>query len=129
MEAVFGFSIPDRDIQRLGTVGETVRYLWRRSCGRGFTLRTQPDDVCESAFVFHELRRLLITRGGVAPSAVRLEARLGDLVPSWYFQFWKQVGQTFCIPMPHGNLLTRSSGWKKQTTIKEFIGIVSSEQF
>jgi acyl carrier protein len=34
MEETFGFSIPDKDVQQMRTLGETVRYLWRRSCDR-----------------------------------------------------------------------------------------------
>lgn len=126
MEEFFGFSIPDCDVQAMQTVGQTVRYLWQRSREQSFTLRQRPSDVCPACFIFHELRRLLVIRGGVSRTDVRLDTQLGDLLPTWYFQFWKHVQVIFGVDIPHGNLLTRSFGFEKRTTIKELVALISS---
>ena len=126
MEDAFGFSISDRDAQEMKTVGQTVRYLWRRSCEQSFTLRQRPEGVCQSVFVFHEIRRLLIIRGGVQRTAVRLESRLGDLMPSWYLQFWNHVQSIFGVHLPEGKLLTFSLGLEKRTTIRELIALLTA---
>lgn len=125
IEQAFGFSIPDQDVEAMGTVGRTVRYLWQRSSQQTFTLRPRPEGACERAFIFHELRRLLIIRGGVPRAAVRLEARLGDLLPSWHFQFWKEIQSVFGARIPHGTLLSRSLGKEKRTTIKELVTLIA----
>lgn len=126
LENAFGFSISDADAQRMQTVGQTVRYLWKRSCGQSFTVRQCPPDVCVGAFVFHELRRLLVTRGAIPRAAVRLDTRLGDLLPTWYFEFWKEIQVAFSVDLPHGNLLTRILGFEKRTTIRDLVKLVSS---
>lgn len=126
IEDAFGFSIPDRDVETMSTVGNTVRYLWQRSSKQKFTLRPRPDGVCGKAFIFHELRRLLIIRGGVSRASVRLEVRLGDLLPTWHFQFWKEVQSLFGVSIPHGTLLSRSLGLEKRTTIKELVTLIAS---
>jgi len=41
IEQAFGFSIPDRDVEAMSTVGQTVRYLWERSSEQKFTLRSR----------------------------------------------------------------------------------------
>ena len=128
IEDAFGFSIPDRDVEAMSTVGHTVRYLWERSSEQKFTLRPRPEGACERAFIFHELRRLLILRGGVPRAAVRLEARLGDLLPSWHFQFWKEIQSIFGVGIPHGTLLSRSLGLEKRTTIKELVTLIASTE-
>lgn len=126
MEDAFGLSISDRDAQEMKTVGQTVRYLWRRSCEQSFTLRQRPEGVCQNVFLFHEIRRLLIIRGGVQRTAVRLESRLSDLLPSWYRQFWSQVQGIFGVELPQGKLLTFSLGLEKRTTIRELIALLTS---
>src|SRR5215213_178181 len=129
MEDTFGLSISDRDAQEMRTVEQTVRYLWRRSCEQSFTLRECSDMVCKRAFIFHELRRLLILRGGVPRNTVRLNARLGDLLPSRYRQFWREVERIFGIDLPRSNLLTLSVGVEKRTTIKELVALIATSQF
>lgn len=119
MEEEFGFSISDRDAQAMQTVGQTVRYLWRRSCARDFALRQRANDVCRSAYIFYEVRRLLMVRGGVPRTAVRLDARLGDLLPSWYAKFWKQVQSIFRVNLPQSRLLAFNRRVEKRTTVKE----------
>lgn len=128
MEEAFGFSISDRDVREIHTVGQTVRYLWRRSCEQSFTLRERPPNVCQSVFIFHELRRLLMMRSGVQRTAVRLETRLGDLLPSWYLRFWKQVQDIFRVALPRGNLLSFSLGLEKRTTVRELVALIVSSK-
>jgi hypothetical protein len=128
MEDTFGFSISDRDAQEMHTVGQTVRYLWRRSCEQSFTLRECPDLVCEKAFIFHELRRLLMLRGGVPRNAVRLDARLGDLLPSRYRQFWREIERIFDVDLPRSNL-PLNVGLEKRTTSKELVALIAKSQF
>lgn len=126
MEQELGFSIPDRDAQAMRTVGQTVRYLWRRGCEQGFTLRRRPQTVCQRAFVFYELRRLLVVRGGVSRNAVRLDARLGDLLPTWYRQFWEDVQSIFRANLPQGSLLAFGSRREKNTTVRELVILIQS---
>jgi acyl carrier protein len=128
MEESFGFSIPDRDAQEMHTVGQTIRYLWKRIFEQSFTLRPSPPDVCPGTFVFHELRRLLIIRGGVPRGSVRLDSRLGDLLPSWHSHFWKQIQNVFGVHISYGNLLTRSLGLEKRITIKELVALITSSR-
>jgi acyl carrier protein len=128
IEDAFGFSIPDRDVETMGTVGNTVRYLWQRSSKQKFTLRPRPNGACGKAFIFHELRRLLIIRGGVPHASVRLEVQLGDLLPTWHFQFWKEVQSLFGVSIPRGTLLSRSLGLEKRTTIKELVTLIASTE-
>lgn len=126
MEDTFGLSISDRDAQEMRTVGQTVRYLWRRSCEQqGFILRECSDLVCEKAFIFHELRRLLIMRGGVPRNAVRLDVRLGALLPSRYRQFWREIERIFGVDLPRSNLLTLNVGLEKRTTINELVALIA----
>lgn len=125
IEREFGFSISDRDAQDMQTVGQTVRYLWTRACEQGFTLRLRPQHVCKRAFVFYELRRLLVVRGGVSRSAVRLDARLGELLPTWYRQFWEDVQRIFGANLPQASLLTFSSRREKNTTVRELVNLIS----
>lgn len=127
MEDAFGFAISDQDVQEMHTVGQTVRYLWRRSCEQNFTLRQRSKGVCQSAFIFYELRRLLMVRGGVPRSAVGLDERLGDLLPSWYLKFWKQVQDIFHVDLPQAHLLTFNLGLEKRTTIKELVTLIRSK--
>lgn len=128
MEDAFGFSLSDRDAQEMRTIGQTVRYLWRRSCEQSFTLREYSDVECSRAFIFHELRRLLMLRGGVPRIAVRLDARLGDLFPSRHFQVWKEIGRIFGIDMPHSNRLSFVLGTKKRITIKELVLLIDEQR-
>ncbi len=128
MEEWFGFSIPDRDAQAMKTVGQTVRYVWQRSCEQDFALRQRTKGVCPSAFIFHELRRLLMMRGGVPRTAVRLDARLGDLLPSWYAKFWKQVQSIFRVDLPQSRLLAFNWKVEKRTTVKELVSLIASSQ-
>lgn len=127
MEEEFGFSIPNQDAEAMETVGQTVRYLWRRSCEQDFTLRQFTEGVCRSAFIFNELRRLLIKRGGIPRAAVRLDTRLVELLPTWHFEFWKEIQIVFGVDMPYGNLLTRSFGFEKRTTIKGLVALIGSK--
>ena len=126
MENAFGFSIPDEDLQKMQVVGETVRYLWERGCRQSFSLRQRPSYVCPGAFIFHEIRRLLVTRAAIPRGAVRLDAQLGDLLPTWYFEFWKEIQVVFSVDLPHGNLLTRSLGFEKRTTLRDLVKLVPS---
>ena len=126
VEQAFGFSIPDQDIAEMDTVAHTVRYLLQRSSKQRFILRARPESVCPGEFIFHELRRLLIIRGGVPRAAVRLDTRLGDLLPTWYFQFWKEIQSSFGVGIPHGNLLSRTLGLEKRATIKELVVLITS---
>ncbi len=128
MEEEFGFSISDEDAQAMQTVGQTVRYLWQRSCAGEFALRQRAKDVCRSAFIFHEVRRLLMVRGGVPRTAVRLDARLGDLLPSWYAKFWKQVQGIFRVELPQSRLLVFNWRVEKRTTVKELVNLIASSQ-
>lgn len=48
IEQKFEFSISDSDIQAMQTVGETVRYLWRRSCEQSSVCRPKPPTACET---------------------------------------------------------------------------------
>ena len=124
MEQAFGFSISDLDAQEMRTVGQTVRYLWRRSCMQSFTLRQRPKDVCESAFIFHELRRLLIIRAGVSRKSVRPSVRLVALLPSWHRGFLKEVQNIFGVDLPRANLFYKAFGLEKRTTIKELVALI-----
>jgi len=126
MEHALGFSISDRDVEEMQTVRHTIRYLWQRNSKQKFTLRPRQKGVCQRAFIFYELRRLLIIRAGVPRAAVRLDARLGDVLPTWHFQFWKEIQSIFGVAIPHGNLLSRSLGLEKRTTIKELVALIAS---
>jgi acyl carrier protein len=128
MEDALGFSIPDRDVQAMHTVGQTVRYLWGRSCEQNFTLRQPATDVCTHAFIFYEIRRLLMIRGRVPRKSIQLETQLGQLLPSWYFQFWREIKVAFNVDIPHGNLLTRSLGIEKRTTLRDLVALIVSSK-
>lgn len=128
IEEEFGFGIPNQDAETMQTVGQTVRYLWSRSSAPSFALRRKPEDVCRSAFIFHELRRLLMVRGGVPRHAIRLDARLGELLPSWYAQFWIQVQDIFQVDLPRGCLLAFNLRIEKRITIKELVSLIISSQ-
>jgi acyl carrier protein len=128
MEEAFGFSISNQHAQEMQTVGQSVRYVWRRICEPDFKLRERPEGVCGRVFILNELRRLLMRYGGVPRKAVRLDARLGDLLPSRYVQFWKQIPSTFGVDMPHSNLLTSILRKEKRTTIKELLGLIVSSK-
>jgi hypothetical protein len=128
MEGAFGFSIPDRDVSMIGTIAQTVRYLWRRSSEQFFDLRCRLEGTCRHAFVFYELRRLLMIRAGVGRTDIRLNTRLGDLMPTWHFQFWKQLQTEFGVSLPHGTLLSRSLGLEKRTTIRELVFLIVSSK-
>ncbi len=128
MEEEFGFSIPNQDAEAMETVGQTVRYLWRRSCARDFALRQRASDVCRNAYIFYEVRRLLMARGGVPRAAVRLDARLGELLPSWYAKFWEQVQRIFRVDLPQSRLLTFNRKMGKRTTVKELVSLMASSQ-
>ena len=128
MEEALGFSILDRDVQAMHTVGQTVRYLWKRSCEQNFILRQPTTDVCTSAFIFYEIRRLLMIRGGVPRKGIQLETQLGQLLPSWYFQFWREIKVIFNVDLPHGNFITRSLGIEKRTTIGDLVSLIVSSK-
>ncbi|HEV2834316.1 MAG TPA: hypothetical protein VGW58_03310 [Pyrinomonadaceae bacterium] len=128
MENAFAISIPDRDVQEMYTVGQTARYLWRRLLEQGFTLRQRPDGVCDTTFVFHELRRALMMYGGVSRRSVRLDARIGYLLPTQSLQFLKHVQHIFGVEIPQGNLITRTLGLQKRTTIRELTEVIVSSR-
>jgi hypothetical protein len=128
IENEFGFGIPNKDAEAMQTVGQTVRYLWTRSCAQSFVLRQRPESVCHSTFIFHEVRRLLIIRGGVSRKAVRLDARLGDLLPSWHIEFWKEVQSIFQAKLPQRCLFAFGFRPEKQTTVKELVRLIESSQ-
>jgi hypothetical protein len=128
MEVEFDFSIPNQDAQAMETVGQTVRYLWRRSCEQGFALRDRSEDVCPRAFVFYEVRRLLIVRGGVSRRAVRLDARLGDLLPTWYPHFWKQIQDIFQISLPQKGIFDFNRRIEKRMRVRELINLLISSR-
>jgi acyl carrier protein len=128
MEDAFGFSIPDRDVSTIGTIAQTVRYLWRRSSEQFFALRRRLEGTCRHGFVFHELRRLLMIRAGVGRTDIRLNTSLGDLMPTWYFQFWQQLQTEFGVSLPHGTLFSRSLGLEKRTTIRELVVLIVSSK-
>ena len=124
MEEEFGFSISDIDAQALRTIAQTVRYLWQRSSEQTFAPRQCPKEVCCSIFIFNELRRLLKIHGGVPRKAVRLNARLGDLLPSQYLTFWKQIENIFEVKMPRSDMFTWSIGLEKRITIKKLVSLI-----
>lgn len=128
MEEEFGFGIPNEDAAALITVGQTVRYLWERSRAQTIILRPQPAGVCRGAFIFHELRRVLMVRGGVPRHAVRPAARLGALLPSFHVEFWKQVQDIFQVDLPRGSLLALGRRIEKRTTVKELVNLIISSQ-
>lgn len=74
LEREFGISIPDRDAERLLTVGEIVEYV--RS-------RVQLDSTtrCQTATRFYAIRRVLCDCFGFSRSRVRPSAIVEDLVP------------------------------------------------
>ena len=128
MEDALGFSIPDGDVSAMRSVAQTVRYLWSRSSEQFFAPRRRAESTCRHAFVFHELRRLVLIRAGVCRTDVRLNAKLGELMPTWHFQFWKQLQTEFGLRLPHGNLLSRSLGLEKHTTIRELVVLIVSSK-
>lgn len=121
IEQKFGFSIPDPDAQTLQTVGQTVRYLWRRSCEQSFVPRPKPPTACEKAFLFYEVRRLLVARGGVARNDVHLDTRLGDLLPTWSAQFWNETERIFRAKLPSSQIPILGAWFKKRTTVRELV--------
>ncbi len=128
MEDTFGFSISNPDAHAMHTIGQTVRYLWRRSREQMFILRESADVLCNRAFIFRELRRLLMVRGGVPRTAVQLDARLGELLPSRFFQVWKEIERIFGVDMSRGDLLSFALGVKKRTTIKELVALIANQR-
>lgn len=124
-EQKFGFSISDPDAQAMQTVGETVRYLWRRSCEQSFVPRPKPPIACERAFMFYEVRRLLMARGGVARSEVHLDTRLGDLLPTWSGQFWNDTERVFGAKLPSTQIPILGSWCKKRTTVRKLVNLLS----
>ena len=125
MEQKFGFSISDPDAQAMHTVGQTVRYLWRRSSEQSFVSRPKPSTACERAFLFYEVRRLLVVRGGVARKDVHLDTRLGDLLPTWSTQFWNDTERIFGAKLPSSQIPILGSWCKKRTTVRELVNLLS----
>jgi hypothetical protein len=60
---------------------------------------------------------------------VRLETRLGDLLPSQYRQFWRELERIFGVDLPRGNLLTQNVGLEKRTTINELVALIAKSHF
>jgi hypothetical protein len=54
-----------------------------------------------------------------------LETRLGDLLPSQYRQFWREIERIFGVDLPRSNLLTLSVGLEKRTTINELVALIA----
>jgi hypothetical protein len=126
IEEEFGFSISDLDAQGLQSVAQTVRYLWRRSVAQAFTLRQRNKEICKSTFVFYELRRLLMVRAGIPRGDIRLSVQIGDLLPSWYAQFWKQIQDIFKIEQPERRLINFKTEVGKKTTFRELVRRVAT---
>jgi hypothetical protein len=68
-------------------------------------------------------------RGGVPRNTVRLDVRLGDLLPSRNRQFWREIERIFGVDLPRSNLLTLSVGLEKRTTINELVALIAKSHF
>ena len=75
VEDEFGIAIPDRDAERLRTVGDLHDYACRRVAG-------VPSGVCRSRSAFYALRRSVVARLGVDRRAVRPDARVEAHLPA-----------------------------------------------
>lgn len=128
LEEEFGFAIPDEDAQAMRSIGQTVRYIWSRSCTQGFFLRRGPESICRGSFIFNEIRRLIIVRGGIPRNAGRLDACLKELLPHWYMEFWHQVQDVFQIELPQGCLWAFGSRLEGQVTVRELVHLILSKQ-
>ncbi len=77
--------------------------------------------------MFYELRRLLMIRGGISRNSVRLDASLGDLLPTWSAQFWEDTQRIFRANLTSEHALAFSSRREKNTTVRELVNLISVE--
>ncbi len=97
LEDAFAITFPDSEAERLVSVGDTFEYIVARLAARA------PRGPCLSAGTFYRLRRELIDRLEVQRSRVRLDARIGDLVPLGELRArWPAVAAEVGLPVPPG---------------------------
>ena len=74
MEETFGIVIDDLDAERIGTVGQSYRYILDK-------LRLRQATPCPSARLFYRLRRGWMARPGIDRREIRPSARIDDILP------------------------------------------------
>lgn len=74
IEEEFGIAIPDREAEKLETVGAIYAYVWNQ-------VRLRQTLPCPSLTAFHRLRRSLLAWGGLERRSIRPAMRLADLLP------------------------------------------------
>jgi acyl carrier protein len=78
IENEFGIAIPDKDVERIMTIGGLAQYVEER-LGGSDTLPAQA--VCPTSRAFYALRRTMISVLGADRAAIRPSVRLRRLIP------------------------------------------------
>jgi acyl carrier protein len=99
LEDEFELSIPDREAEKLVTVGQTYEYILRR-------LSERHVERCFSATAFYRLRRELMSECGIARREIRPDRRIGDLlIDPADRKKWKKIAQRTHLPFARFDLL------------------------
>src|SRR5436190_10770337 len=78
IEDEFGIKIPDKDAERILTVGGMAQYVEHRLHG---TTTPLPETCCGTSRGFYALRRTMMTVLAVDRSAVRPRVKLNTIIP------------------------------------------------
>jgi acyl carrier protein len=93
VEDAFGFSIPDRDAERLDTVGKLYDYiLAHRFQGK--------QEACLSSAAFYRIRRALVSVLQISRKDVRVSAELSKLIPVRRRHAWRDLESATRLRLP-----------------------------
>jgi len=77
-EEEFSIELPDEELEKIRTVGELYELVLLKLGDRVQEFEI-PDDECQSAIAFYELRKIAVDKGGVKREDVRPDTKLEDI--------------------------------------------------
>jgi acyl carrier protein len=128
LEDTFGIAFPDSEAERLVSVGDTFEYVVAR-----LAARAPRGGGCSTAATFYRLRREMVHRLEVPRWRVRLDSRIGDLVPLGERRSqWPAVAATVGLQVPPGKFRLFSAAPRfpdPRSTVGEIVRRASQSAF
>ena len=118
IEEEFGIDIPDRDAEKMRTVGDMYEWLKIR-------LSTADPQACLTQKVFHKLRRALVENYSLDRSKISPDTCLSELIPpSAVEEGWPFLQLFIDLNTPPFNFANEFLGYRltdKTLTMREFV--------
>lgn len=113
VETVFDIKIPDKEAEKITTVGDFYEAVWDK-------IKDKKTDRCASAMLFYKLRKFLTDKYQFSPKDFKLNSNLNNIIPKDIrIAKWKEIQQDFSYRLPD---LVRPF-WLQQTML--YFGVIS----